>query len=266
MVDTVQGYALSNDRPGTADMLNCLSGVLDEPTIGLLAPLVPVGGRCLELGAGNGTIAAWMATAAGPHGEVLATDLQPHHIRQPQPGVTVLRHDLRNEPLPPGLFNVIHSRLLLAHLPQRDKLVPQLADKLKPGGYLLVEEWGAGGPAQVLSSPWPNTAGLYERYQEALIATFAAAGNDPTWSRRVHAVMEESGLTEVTTRVHARSWAGGTPGCQLPLAVSDQLRAQLADRGMTLASLDLLREQLADPRVVLLGNLTWSVTGRRAEG
>jgi SAM-dependent methyltransferase len=265
MTAATQHYALDNDRAGAGDMLDCLSGILDPATVNLLSPYVRAGGRCLELGAGNGTIAGWMADAVGAHGDVVATDLKPDHIRH-HPRVRVLRHDLRSEPLPAGPFDVIHARLLLAHLPQRESLVRHMADALAPGGTLAIEDWGVAGTGQVLYSPWPHTARLYQHYQRALIAVFAGAGNDPAWSTRVHATMAEAGLTGVRTAVHADSWTGGMPGCQLPLAVSAQLRAQLVEHGLKPEGLDTLRAHLADPRVVLLGNLTWSVTGRRAEG
>ena len=265
MTATTQQYALDNDSSSAVGMLDCLSAILDPSTIDLLTPLVPAGGRCLELGAGNGSIAAWLADTAGPSGHVVATDVKPDHIHR-HPRVRVLRHDLRCDPLPAGPFDVVHARLLLAHLPQREDLVQRLAGVLAPGGALVIEEWGAAGPAQILSSPWPQTAELYHRYQQALIAVFACSGNDPTWSVRVHATLTTAGLTGVRTTVHAGSWPGGTPGCQLPLAVSTQLRARLAGQGLDPDDLDLLRTHLADPRVVLLGNLTWSVTGHRAEG
>jgi len=64
--------------------------------------------------------------------------------------------------------------------------------------------------------------------------------------------------------VLARSWTGGTAGCQLPIAVSGQVRERLVERGLDPGNLDLLRHHLRDPEVVVLGNLTWSVVGRRA--
>jgi tRNA A58 N-methylase Trm61 len=41
------------------------------------------GARCLEVGAGRGSIAAWLCRAVGPAGHVTATDLQTS-MRWPQ--------------------------------------------------------------------------------------------------------------------------------------------------------------------------------------
>jgi len=232
----------------------------------LIAPLVPLRGRCLELGAGNGSVARWLGDAVGRHGRVVATDIDPEHLSAVHPRVEVLEHDVRTDPLPAGPFDLVHARLLFAHLAGRDELLPALCKVLAPGGVLVIEEWGGAGPGVVLASPWPETAELYQRYQRALIGMFAAAGNDPTWSTRVHGVMVGAGLVDVRTTVRARSWSGGTAGCQLPIEVSGQVRDRLLEQGLDAEDLDVLRAQLTDPRVVLLGNLTWAIVGHKSTG
>ena len=114
-------------------------------------------------------------------------------------------------------------------------------------------------------SPWANTQTLYEQYQRALVAMFRAAGNDGGWAARTHAVMVDAGLIDVHTRVHARSWRGGTAGAGLPIAVSGQVADTLAEHGMPGHDLDELRQHLANPHVVVLGNLTWTTVGRRRD-
>jgi SAM-dependent methyltransferase len=255
-------YVLDNDQPTAAAMLQHLSTILDAFTIERLETAgVPEGGRCLELGAGNGSVAAWLAEMTGPRGSVVATDIKPQHVR-PYRRVAVLDHNLVTDPLPPGPFDLIHARLLLAHLPQRRDILRRLLDVLGPYGVVLVEEWGATCPAMVLVAPDPDAATLYERYQHALLAVFAEQGNDTTWSRQVPAAMSEAGLVDIDTAVYAQSWPGGTAGCLLPVTVSAELRERLVRHGISGEDLDRLREALADPRVLVLGNLTWSTIGR----
>jgi SAM-dependent methyltransferase len=258
----VRPYVLDNDQPTASAMLEHLSAILDGNTIERLESAgVPTGGRCLELGAGNGSIAAWLAAAVGSDGSVIATDIKPHHIR-PYPRVTVLGHDLVTDPLPAGQFDLVHARLLLAHLPQRKQILRRLAAVLAPGGALVVEEWGEAGPGLVLDAPDPDTATLFERYQRALLGVFTAQGNDTSWSRQIASAMRECGLIDVDVSVYAQSWPGGTAGCLLPITVSAELRDRLLEHGISAEDLDLLRTRLADPRVLLVGNLTWSAIGR----
>jgi hypothetical protein len=87
-------YALNNDKPTALHILDCLSAICDPFTVLRLSEAgVPGGGSCLELGAGNGSVAGWLADRVGPAGRVLATDVKPAHIR-PHERVTVLEHNL----------------------------------------------------------------------------------------------------------------------------------------------------------------------------
>jgi SAM-dependent methyltransferase len=257
-------YALDNAVQGAGTMLDWLAQVLDENTKPILKPLIQSGARCLELGAGTGTVARFMCETAGPMSAVIATDINTKHVR-PHPGVQIVKHDLLNDPLTFAVkeFDVIHARLLFAHLQTRDSLLPELVRLLRPGGYLVIEEWGGPGVGRVLDSPFPRTAELYAHYQDVLIKAFQDAENDPTWAPRVHAAMVKAGLEDVRTTTRATSWSGKTAGCRLPTTVSTQLELKLIELGMSADDLAELREHLADPRVVLLGNLTWSMIGRK---
>ena len=254
---------MDNDKPTGAGVVESLADVLDEFTTARLAALgIPFGGRCWEIGAGSGSVACYLADAVGDSGLVLATDINPRHIPS-YPGVRVRRHDVARDPMPEGLFDVIHARLLLAHLPERHELLARLVGALKPGGVLMVEEWGSIGQALVLSSPHPEAGRLLERYQWALLAVFASRGNDTSWCRQVPAAMVSAGLVGVHTDVFARTWAGGTAGCVLSVAVSTELEPLLVKNGVSADDLARLREVLSDPATLVLGNLTWSTSGHK---
>lgn len=252
-----------NDRPTAVHRLGHLSTILDAGTIGRLTRLgVGAGWRCLEVGAGNGSVAAWLADQAGPSGQVIATDIKPRLVRR-HPGVTVLRHDVTGDDLPAGPFQLIHVRLLLAHLPRRCEVLFGMADRLAPGGALVVEEWGAAGPARILSAADPGAPALFDRYQQALLHLMRAHGHDPEWAVRVPAAMGEAGLVNVDTEMSARSWRGGTAGCMLPVAEARELRGPLIAAGIAGAEQDRLARVLSDPRTLIAGNITFSTVGRR---
>jgi len=264
-MDTFAGssYVLDNDRPAARQILGCLSLMLDEFSIARLRQtVVPKAGRCLELGAGNGSIACWLSERVGPLGQVVATDLKTHHIRH-HPGVSMLRHDLAAEDLPAGPFDVVHARLLLAHLPSRRDILARLVDVVRPGGVLVIEEFGYAGSVEVLSGPGRAASEIYQEFQAALADVFATAGADAGWAVNAHAAMRAAGLANVDTVTHARSWRGGTAGCLLPLAMSIELREQLVAAGMVAAELDRLAQLLIDPGLVVMGDLLWSHVGRR---
>ena len=147
------------------------------------------GRRCLEIGAGGGSVAAWLADRVGPRGHVLTTDLNPRHLSTDR-GYTVLRHDLVTEPVPAPPWDLIHARLVLLHLPERVEILGRLAAALAPGGVLLLEEWASAYRGLVLAAPDAAAVSLVDRYHDVLADRLLPAnGNDPTWAGKVHAAM-----------------------------------------------------------------------------
>ena len=82
-------YTFNHDQPTAFDLLDRLAVILDDFSRDQLRHAgLRAGARCLEVGAGAGTLAHWMADQTGPTGEVIATDVKPQHVRAHQ-GVTV---------------------------------------------------------------------------------------------------------------------------------------------------------------------------------
>lgn len=108
---------------------------------------VTPGWSCLEVGAGAGGAAAWLADRVGPSGRVVAADLEIGRLRSGpveaarRAGVAeVLRYDIRTQELPAAAFDLVHARMLIQHLPDRAAAVDRLIRALKPGGRLFLED------------------------------------------------------------------------------------------------------------------------------
>ena len=256
-------YTFDNNHPNAAERHHALAGILDEFTVSRLGSLGELSGRrCLELGAGIGTIAGWLAGQTGPTGWVLATDINTRHLRRDR-GYAVMSHDLNTDPIPEGPWDLIHARLVLAWLPQPDVILRRLADALAPGGTLAIEEWDLHPTGQVLAVPEPEAVTLFVAYQTIVEQILATDGLDASWPWHVHAAMTTAGLASDTV-VHAGSWPGGSPGTLLHALNISHLRPKFVAGGMTDDQLDRLVKHLHDPRMVLRGLLTISTIGRRA--
>ena len=93
------------------------------------------GWRCLEVGAGHGSIARWLAEQVGPQGRVVATDLNPRFLTEIElPNVEVRQHDIRTDPLEPGLYDLAHCRAVLIHTPDPQRVVQHMVEALRLGG------------------------------------------------------------------------------------------------------------------------------------
>jgi SAM-dependent methyltransferase len=256
-------YTFDNADPAAAERLALSSAVLDGFTTSRLSSLGDLTGRrCLELGAGNGSIAGWLADQAGPSGRVLATDINTRHIPTDR-GYAVIRHDLVTDPLPDEPWDLIHARLVLRHLPQRHDILRHLAAALAPGGVLAIEEWDAYRAGLVLAAPEPEAATLFYAYETVIEQLVGAGAVDLDWPWQVHAAMASAGLVDVDTAVHARSWPGGSAGALHNAATISLLRPRILEAGITGKQLDRLSGFLHDPRMVVRGLLTVSTIGRR---
>ena len=79
--------------------------------------------------------------AAGPTGQVLATDIDISALQDaPEPGFEILRHDVSAEPAPLSGLDLVHARLVLMHVADRDAALTAMTGALRPGGWLLAEE------------------------------------------------------------------------------------------------------------------------------
>jgi SAM-dependent methyltransferase len=251
------GYAYDNDVDVALQQHACLSAMLDDFTFSRLSTVaLPRGARCLEVGAGAGSVARWLAGRGAP---VVATDLKPRHLRA-DAGIRVLAHDITAEPVPDPPYDLIHARLLLLHLPEREEVLRRLADALRPGGSLVVEDWYVRTEHLVVDAPDPGDVTLFERYQRALLGIL---DNDPAWAARIHAEMLAAGLRDVDTAIHSPVWPAGSPGALLVTVNLTLFRDRLLAAGLTSAELDHLERLVSDRRsgLVIRGHLLYSTIG-----
>ena len=136
-------YVFDNAHAETRERFHALSDLYDGETIRSLQGVgVASGWRCLEVAAGGGSVARWLAGQVGSSGSVLATDLDTCFLESlAGPGIEVRRHDIVRDPLPDPAFDLVHARLLLVHLPERERALAKMVDALKPGGWLVCEEF-----------------------------------------------------------------------------------------------------------------------------
>jgi SAM-dependent methyltransferase len=246
-------YVYSNEHSRAKDHLSLLAEMLDAHSTARLATLrVPLrDARCLEIGAGGGSIARWLADQVGPGGHVVATDIAPVDIPA-HPRLEVRTHDVVSEEVPAGPWDVIHTRLVLMHLPQRRDVLRKLAGSLRPGGVLLVEDmdmsWRDG---RSMRAPTPEDAVRYERHHDMVIRIFEQAGVELAWASRVPQAMEDAGLVDVTSSIRGDGWPGGTAGALFIYGGSIQLDDKLRQAGATPQELDRVRELMHDPRMMI---------------
>ncbi|MFE9422645.1 class I SAM-dependent methyltransferase [Kitasatospora sp. NPDC006697] len=253
-------FAALGDRVG--DQAASRSAAYDPFTIERLAATgLTDGWHCLEVGAGEGEIARWLAERTAPGGRVLATDLAPERIPE-VPGLRAMRHDITRDPLPEGEFDLAHARLVLQLLPDRAAVLARLLTALKPGGWLQVDEFDVSyGP--VLTAPDAASAELYETFLAAKNRAFAAAGGDPQWGRKAAAELRAAGFCAVDPQPRVVLWRAGHPGLELLVSHTRTLRHRLLEQGLTDRQLDAVRAVMRHPEFSAASCAMYSVQARR---
>ena len=237
--------------------LELLEQCLDPMTTRSLDAIgVEPGWRCLEVGAGAGSVARMLCARVGPSGRVAAVDLDTRFLEDlGHENLDIHQQDVVTDGLPGDAYDLVHARMLLMHLPTREKFLEELAAMLRPGGWLLIEDLDI---FPVLSL----TDGLYRRMWTTTIAAFDSLNVATTLGRKLPELFERAGLEAVEPVCQVPVFHGGTAFSDMLTASMVQLRPLMVASGFSEADLDELARLMADPTQWLTAFAIYSVRGR----
>lgn len=258
------GYILDQTWERESERLDALERSCDPLTVIQLerTGLRP-GWRCLEVGAGHGSIARWLSAQVGVHGAVLAVDLDTTLLEQHRgPRLEVRRLDILSDPLPDAAFDLVHARHVLGHLPDRGGALHRLASALRPGGWMVIEDYDFGW---FLLGDWPcapaDHGPMLARVWGAAIEAMRTGHYDGSWARRLPAAMRATGLEAVAGEVRALVDDRAFADC-MRLTVL-RMRDQVVALGVPEAEVERCVEVLGDPATCVVAAPLVSVRGRR---
>ncbi len=200
-------YGFDPAWTGERDRMVLAESLLDPVSIRQLESVgARQGMRGLEVGAGAGSMARWLSARAGPAGRVVATDIDTRFLDAGD-GYEIRHHDIVADPPLPAEFDLAHARLVLQHVPDKDRAVANLAATVVPGGWLVVEELdfttsGAAGPFGARG---------FARVERAMHHVLASSGFDPAFGRRLPGRFRAAGLVDVEGRGGLSVVRGGSP-------------------------------------------------------
>lgn len=249
-------YVFPNAAPQAAARLRALADVFDPGTMRHLESRgVASGWSCLEVGGGLGTMARWLSDRVGPLGQVLATDIDTCHLEHIRlPNVRVQRHDIVTDPLPAGTFDLACARLVLEHLPDPDRALARMVAAVKPGGWVLVEDF------DILLEP----QGALSKTAAAMRHVTVAAGAHREFGRTLLRRLRAAGLVDTGTEGRAFIWPAGSAGARLNRLNYEQLREPILATGL-LTEEEFTRDlaQLENGGIEINSPVLWTAWGRR---
>lgn len=214
------------------------------------------GSRCREVGAGGGSMAEWMARRGA---KVTAIDIDTRFIESlASDSIEVRRVDLRTDALPQDEFDLVHARLVLEHLSDRRQILDRLVGSLRPGGWILIEDydWTCFG----FEGETPGFSDI----ADVILGFMAKAGFERDYGRRVVSDLEAAGLTEIRGEGRARLIDSTSPGFDFFRLSFESLRGAIVDAGLLSAEEADAASAGFSENVRLLTPMMMAGIGRRA--
>ncbi|NMH98032.1 methyltransferase domain-containing protein [Pseudonocardia sp. K10HN5] len=257
-------YLLDNRARAAGRRFEAIAELFDASTLRHLDGVgLTAGWRCWEVGAGGPSVVRALGERVGPGGRVLATDIDVSWVGAAAgPTVEVRRHDVAADAPPAEVFDLVHARLVLVHVADRDRALRRMVGALRPGGWLVVED--ADPVLQPLSCP--DVRGPEEELANAIRTGFRALlaerGADLAYGRKLPRLFREAGLVDVGADAY---FPLALPACAtLETATIEHVRETLVAAGIATAEqIDRHLDNVARDRLDLAQPPMISAWGRR---
>ena len=247
--------------------LRLLEGILDPVTTRHFDAMgIAEGWKCLEIGAGAGSVARWLSHRVGPAGKIVATDINTRFLREMHiPNLEIRRHDITEDGLEADHYDLVHCRTVLMWLPDPEKALIRMVESVRPGGWLMIEETDYGS---ILSADATNPSAAIVTATSRSVIDFLRRRRmaDPFFGRRVRELLERHGFTDVVNEGWTRICRGGEPMARFDAAVIQMVEKPMIGAGsLTQEQVVSVQSLLADQTFFYPGLTMFSAWGRKPE-
>lgn len=253
-------YGVSDDEADIERVrLAMLSEARDPVTFALLDRVgVADGMHALEVGAGTGSVSAWLAERVGSRGRVMSTDIDLRFHAEMPSNVIVRQHDVTSEKLPSEHFDLVHARAVIQHLPEREDVLARLLEALKPGGAMVIED-GAMLEFAEQSLPEP-----YRSVHRLIAGASHEEWRDPNAGVRVLGWMRDLGMEGLEVIGDVWTMRPGEPAGEWWFLALERAVPRLVEFGVVSeADGSTLLAQVREPGFAMLSPTSIATVGRK---
>ncbi|WP_327175584.1 class I SAM-dependent methyltransferase [Streptomyces sp. NBC_01335] len=185
------------EQAGEGERIDFGALAYDDLTLARLRALgAGPGWRCLDVGAGTGTVSRRLLGEAGVE-SVLAVDRDVRFLgERPVPGLDLVEADITAPGFVSGTYDLVHARFVLMHLAEHERLITSLAELVAPGGVLVLSD-----AVDLSGDRTPGTP-----YATAMRAMWqglrASIGTDVSWVPSYPQLLRGAGLEPVAAEIH----------------------------------------------------------------
>jgi len=240
------GYLLVNRKQEAAQRFAALSALFDPVSFRQFdACGLAAGWHCWEIGAGGPALVQALAARVGHTGRVLATDIDESWMKEAAaPNIEVRKQDVARDTPPNELFDLVHARLVLVHVPERARAFENMLSALKPGGWLVIED--ADPALQPLSciDVYSPEHELANRIRQGFRTLLAKRGADLSFGRTLPRMFRKANLIDIAAEAY---FPIALPDCvPLEIATIQMIRNDLLSN--EIATADEIDQHLANVR------------------
>jgi SAM-dependent methyltransferase len=150
----------------------------------------------------------------------------PVHRLTASDAIEVRRVDIRTDALPQAEFDLVHARLVLEHLSDRRHILDRLATTLRPGGWIVIEDYDWSCFGFEGDDPQISDAA------HAIMEFMQNAGFERDYGRRVVAEIADAGFVDVRGEGRVRVIDSTSPGFDFFRLSFESLRGAVVDAGL----------------------------------
>jgi len=258
-------YGSGETEDAVLNRLRLLERVFDPATTRHLETIgVGEGWKCLEVGAGAGSVAQWLSERTGPGGRVVATDINTEYLQQVYgPNIEIRRHDITRDDLETEYYDLVHCRTVLMWLREPEKALFRMAEAVRPDGWLMIEENDYGS---ILSTDLttPSAATFTSTWKAGIDFLRAKKIADPYFGRQVRNLLEHLGFVNVTQEGWTQICRGGGPMARFDMAAAHMAAKPMMDAGLLEQDkFESIQRLLMDQTFYYPGLTMFSAWGRR---
>jgi SAM-dependent methyltransferase len=220
------------------------------------------GWRCLEVGAGSGLLAVWLADQVGPDGNVVAVDV---HGRNAATAANLETRvlDISEEEIEVGEYDLVCCRALLIHLKDPEAALVKMVDALRPGGKLLVEEpdwgmWGSVDSTHPSAARWDDNSHTAQEVLDSVGLVATKLG------RNLPGMVEHLELEDIGHDAQLAIVRGGTQAARFWKLTFQQTAGSTEEVGAAAESdSEFVGETMADPSFVFRSTIQFQSWGTK---
>ena len=207
--------------------------------------------RVVDIGCGPMGILNLLSDRVGPRGEVIGVEREARFVdaarselsKRGLNNVKVIQADALKTGLDKNSFDLVHERLVLINVPEREALLAEMLSLLRPGGTVAVEN---NDNISWLCHPEHPS---WKILRDTFFTAFHANGGDPFFGRRLPGLLRAAGVQDVQVKVHVDVVKPGSHRRTHLFSLLDSLHDKIIALGL------LSEQELAIHREALRGHL-----------